>query len=455
MKVHVAALAAFLCLFTLASAQAQPNDPYYPQQWGLQRIGAPEAWNVTRGEGIVVAVIDSGVDLTHPDLMESFARRPDGRVLGHDFVDDDDDPFDVHGHGTMVAGTIAARTSNGSGVASVAPQARIMPVRVLDGEAGGTSDDVDAAVRWAVDHGAHVINLSLEVAREPGSSTMPLVAGIDAPDAAVRYAWERGVAVVAAAGNDSDESNDYSADSPVLLVGATDRQDQPATFSDSGRPDAIMAPGVDIVSTWCDPCGPAPRHTIGQSEGTSYAAPHVAGTLALLRATGLTAQQAVQRVRDTAVDLDPPGPDARTGHGRLDTAAALAARPAPSAPVAQPPPPPPSSSRAHTAAATRAPAAPRSPARAGTVASTPPSSPTASPTASPTPSPTPETTTPEGHDRSPANELSSPATAAAPPVERDGPGGWAVLAAVLLAVNLIGLIVASGARRRHRLRGGP
>lgn len=317
-------LVAVLGVTRVASArgQAPPDDPFWPQQWGLEKINALRGWQVSRGEDVVVAVVDSGVDLDHPDLAGAFVRGPDGRVTGQDFVDSDDDPTDEHGHGTMVAGIVAARTGNGQGVAAVAPHARLLPVRVLDEHAAGSSADVDAGIRWAVDHGADVINLSLEVARERSTAPVPLLEP-HAPAAAVRYAWTRGAVVVAAAGNDSSRFTDYPDDTPALVVGATDRQDDRALFTDTGRRDAVFAPGIGIVSTWCDPCGVQASHTVGQSDGTSYAAAHVAGAVALLRAHGLGPETTVRRIRQTAVDLGPSGPDSQFGYGRIDVAAAL------------------------------------------------------------------------------------------------------------------------------------
>ncbi|MDP8961019.1 MAG: S8 family serine peptidase [Actinomycetota bacterium] len=316
-------LLGLLALLIAAPVRPEPSDPHFAQQWGLHRIRVPEAWSVTQGEGVMVAVLDTGVDLNHPDLVEALARRPDGSVLGYDFVEGDDDPTDEHGHGTMVAGIIAARTANGTGVASVAPRAQIMPVRVLNSRALGPNSSVEEGIRWAVDHGAHIINLSLEIAREMTAGTERSDPMRASPDRLVRYAWSRGVVVVAASGNDSEDFTDYPSHSPVLLVGATKEHDERAGFSDAGRTDAVMAPGVNIVSTWCWPCGSRARHRIGESEGTSYAAAHVSGAIALLRSAGFPPATAARRLRQTAKDIGVSGPDIRTGYGRIDVAAAL------------------------------------------------------------------------------------------------------------------------------------
>jgi subtilisin family serine protease len=313
------AVAASLLLLLLAPVAAwAAGDPYRDQQWALDTLGVDEAWEVSRGAGAVVAVIDTGVDVRHPDLRDRVLRDDDGEVVGVDLVDGGT-PDDEHGHGTLVAGVIAATEGNGEGIAGVAPEASIMPIRVLDDVGAGQGKHVDAGIRWAVDNGADVINLSLEsVKKEDGSSVGP-----GAPTEAVRYAWQQGVVVIAASGNNGSSVSDYPDDSPVLLVGATDEEDRPTHFSDHGRADAVLAPGVGIVSTWCR--GPqesgcsGSTHNYGVAEGTSFAAPHVAGIAAMLAAEGHSANEIVKRIRATAVDVG----DRAHGHGRVDAAAAL------------------------------------------------------------------------------------------------------------------------------------
>jgi subtilisin family serine protease len=349
----VAALLALLAALPAVAWAA--DDPYRIQQWSLDRIGVEAAWDRSRGAGIVVAVIDTGVDLAHPDLRDRLVRDADGEVVGLDLVEGRS-PADRHGHGTLVAGVIAATAGNGEGIAGVAPEASILPIRALDDDGAGRGRDIDTAIRWAVDQGADVINLSLESVKTSDGGRV----GPGAPTAAVRYAWERGVPVVVAAGNNGASASDYPEDSPVVLVGASDRDDRRAAFSDRGRTDAVLAPGIDIVSTWCrqprgGPCD-GRTHTYGIAEGTSFAAPHVTGALALLLGAGLDAAEAVERLRATAVDLGEPGPDPDHGHGRIDVAAAMAGAPAvavaapapaadgtadPAAPAAAPAPPAP------------------------------------------------------------------------------------------------------------------
>jgi subtilisin family serine protease len=304
-----------------ATALAQAGgDPYRAEQWNLETLRVDEAWTAARGAGVVVAVVDTGVALDHPDLFDRVVKRPDGSVIGLDLVDDDRDPSDRHGHGTLVAGVIAATADDGSGIAGVAPEVGILPVRVLDADGSGTAEDVGRGIRWAVDEGADVINLSLE-ASASGASDGPGV-----PADAVRYADDHGVLVIAAAGNRPGAAAAYPEDSPIVLVGAVDRDDRRAGPSSVGRDDGFVAPGVDILSTWCrrtsDGCDVAAA-PYGVADGTSFAAPHVAGVAALLVSAGFDAAQARQRLAAGAVDLGRPGPDTDYGSGRVDAAASL------------------------------------------------------------------------------------------------------------------------------------
>lgn len=300
-----------------APAALASGDPMRGEQYGLDAIRAPEAWPVAQGRGTVIAIVDTGIDHDHPDLVDALLRDSSGQVVGFDAIDGGE-AADEHGHGTLVAGTAAATTGNGTGIASVAPQARLMPVRVLDDGGRGSVRDVDAGIRWAVDNGADVVNLSLE-------SAVPLPGDVlsGGLDGAVRYAWERGVVVVAAAGNSGTPFTDYASSTPVLLVGATDRQDRQTTFSDSGRRDMVLAPGVDIVSTWCDPCGDGGTSTYAAASGTSFAAPHAAGAVAVLRSSGLSHERAVARLRETANPVPRPRTSLQQGHGLIDVAAAV------------------------------------------------------------------------------------------------------------------------------------
>ena len=437
------ALAVLLAVVSVTPALAD-GDPYRPQQWNLERIGVPQAWEAARGDGEVIAVVDSGVDLEHPDLVDRFVRTEDGDVLGIDVVDGDDDPSDDLGHGTMVAGIAAASADNGVGIAGVAPDARLLPVRVLDAEGSGSSADVDEGIRWAVDNGATVVNLSLEAsgAMLDGS----LLTGLTAPVDAVEYAADRGVVVVAAAGNSGNAFTDYPPSSPVVLVGSTTRDDERSSFSDSGRDDLLMAPGVEIVSTWCR----APEstrcdgdtHNYGIADGTSFSAPQVAGAIAVLRSLGVDGERAVQLLRETAVDLEEPGRDDGTGHGRVDLAAAVAAA-STDTPDEPSPGPTPAASGDPSPAPSPTPSAP---------SPTPSGSPTPSDTPTPTTpaSPPPTPTTSDGATPAPdvtADPVGEP-TAAPPPGPPAGRGPWIVVATLLVAVVATAHArVAQGAQR--------
>jgi thermitase len=297
-----------------ATAAAASNDPLRSHQWGLDMIHADEAHAVTTGAGAVVAVVDTGIDAAHTDLQ--------GRVLpGYDFVTGDATPQDGNGHGTHVSGIIAADANNGVGVDSVAPGAKILPVRVLDDSGQGSSTAVAAGVDWATTHGADVINLSL-------SGAVPLGAlGQESDiDAAVGRALDRGVVVVVAAGNDAlplCENN--AAQGRVLCVGAVDKRGARSFYSSFGQGLGLVAPGgsdlpgtdEDVLSTWND----GQYMTLA---GTSQATPHVAGVAALLVSLGVRGQAAVDRILATATDVGTPGPDLQYGAGIVNAAAAVA-----------------------------------------------------------------------------------------------------------------------------------
>ncbi|HEX9969087.1 MAG TPA: S8 family serine peptidase [Acidimicrobiales bacterium] len=300
-------------------AKAAPHDPGFGRQWALPLIGAEVAWGTGTGKGITIAVVDSGFYFEHEDFAS-------GKVLpGRNFVEEGTPPRDDVGHGTHVAGIAAASTDNGLGMAGVAPDARILPVRVLEydeasGSGTGTSDDVIAGIRWAVDNGAHIVNLSL------GSDLQ----GILGPSfvSAVRYAWDHGVICVVAAGNSFVTGSGFRNES-ALVVSATDRSDRKPTYSSSvGEAKwGLAAPGGEgaepngVFSTyWTPDTGPG---TYAYASGTSMAAPHVAGAAAILRGLGLTPQQTVDRLLSTAKDIGAAGPDSTFGHGRLDVAKAV------------------------------------------------------------------------------------------------------------------------------------
>lgn len=341
----VPAVAGVLALAMSVAVAAEPNDPGSAQQWGLRTIRAYDAWNASRGAGVVVAVIDTGVDARHPDLA--------GRVLpGRDFVDDDDDASDAKGHGTHVTGTIAANAGNGVGIASVAPGAKILPVRVLGPDGEGDPGDVADGVRWAVDHGARVINLSLAQDDELPLAGDTLLRDTRV-DQAIKDAAQAGAAVIVAAGNNDEGGTGrtaYDSDTAgVLVVGATTGADRRAAYSNFGEGLDVVAPGGGsdtdakvcsdpnwIVSTWWNP--QTKTSDYGGGCGTSMAVAHVSGIAALLMARGYSGSGAAARIVSTAKDLDAKGWDSQTGHGRVDARAAVGPAPVPSRGPATPRP---------------------------------------------------------------------------------------------------------------------
>ncbi len=327
-------LAGVLGLVVLVAA-AVPNDPLVTQQTHLNVVRAYEAWDLRRGEDAVVAVLDTGVDLDHPDLV--------GRLVeGVDLVEPDTPPDDPQGHGTLVAGIIVANADNARGVAGAAPRASVMPIRVLDAQGRGTSDLVAAGIRHAIDHGADVINLSLaEVEARDSLLSLSLVADTEV-QRAVQEAADAGLVVVAAAGNDADDRTPYDVDAPVVVVGATDDEDR--VWEDSNVDDrTLFAPGVSILSTWYE-------GRYAKADGTSFATPIVAAGAAMLAGAGLEADDIRARLADTAVDVG-------AGVGRLDLAAAVEGLPAAPIPSGPPPEPPPTTPPADPAATSADPAA--------------------------------------------------------------------------------------------------
>ena len=315
-------------------------------------VGAPQAWAVAQGQGVTVAVIDSGVDAQHEDLQ--------GRILGSvSCLDTGGDPgkctaggSDDVGHGTHVAGIIAADANNGRGIAGVAPQAQLLSVKVLrpdnSGDASGTASDVSAGIEYAVAHGARVLNLSL------GSITQSVLG--PAFSQAIDDAWNHGAVPVVAAGNSFILGSGFS-NEPAIVVGAVARDETKASYSNGvgSAQWALSAPGGEADSD--SSCSADPNgilSTYWQSDnnvnayaclaGTSMAAPHVAGAVAVLLSAGLSPQDAVNRLLATAHDLGPQGRDSIYGSGLVDIGSAVAGLPPQSSsssegPTPTPPPP--------------------------------------------------------------------------------------------------------------------
>ena len=308
-------LALALLLLLLAPALAfAANDPRRGEQWNLDLIESDAAHATSTGAGAVIAVVDTGVAAGHPDLA--------GQILpGHDFVQDDGTPQDGNGHGSHVSGIALAATGNGVGISSVAPGAKLLPVRVLDDQGSGSSEDVAAGIDWARTHGADVINLSL-------GSEVPIIGatGGDEIDAAIRRALGAGIIVVAAAGNNGvPVCEQPAADAGLLCVGAVDKREQRSFFSSFGQGLGVVAPGGSSVPvTGEDILSTVPPDGYEEIAGTSQAAPHVSGVAALLVSKGVRGQAAVKRILDTATDLGPAGDDVQYGHGLVNARAAVA-----------------------------------------------------------------------------------------------------------------------------------
>lgn len=308
-------------------------------QWGFDRIGALTAWDTARGDGVTIAVVDSGVALEHEDLQDNLVDGVACRDTGGDAARCAGTAQDDDGHGTHVAGIAAAVDGNRVGIAGVAPDAKIMPIKVLhracpDCDSAGNAQDVAAAVRWATDHGADVINLSL-------GSTTNSVFGPGFVDA-VRYAWDRGAIPVVAAGNQFVLTADFG-DAPAVVVSAVRRGDAVPSYANGvGQARwAVAGPGgeggdtAESCSQDGEPLGilstywaPGDDHSYACLSGTSMAAPHVSGVLALLLSAGLDPSSAIQTMLETADDLGDPGVDTTFGTGLVNAAAALAAAPA-------------------------------------------------------------------------------------------------------------------------------
>jgi thermitase len=268
-----------------------PNDPDWSQQWGLRQVGAPDAWALVPSSSrpVVVAVIDSGVDPSQADLQGAF-------VPGADFADSTGSTVDQYGHGTLVAGVIAARGNNGQGVAGVCWTCLIMPIKVLDASGSGSAANVALGIRWAADHGAAVINMSFVL-----TSPDPDV------EAAIAHAHAQGVIVVAAAGNAGNGEPTYPAAYPyVVSVAASDDGDHLYPWSTFGSWVTLAAPGCTVTTALGGGFSPFC--------GTSAAAPLVAGLAGLGYAAGATSEAQLEAALErTAKPL--PG---SVGSGRVD-----------------------------------------------------------------------------------------------------------------------------------------
>jgi thermitase len=275
------------------------SDPSFSSEWHLPKINAPTAWNSSLGGGVIIAILDTGVDGTHPDLAPQM-------VAGWNFYDNNSNTSDVVGHGTAVAGTAAAATNNALGVASVAGGARIMPVRISDPTGYAYWSTVAQGITYAADHGARVANLSYQGAS--ASSTII---------SAAQYLRSKGGVLITAAGNTGAVDN-TAPTSYVTVVGATDQSDLRCSFSTYGGFVDIAAPGTGIVTT-------NKGGGYASWSGTSLATPIVAGAAALVIAErpDFSAAQIDAALTSTAVDLGAAGADVYFGAGRVNAAAAV------------------------------------------------------------------------------------------------------------------------------------
>jgi serine protease len=300
-----------------------PNDPQYASQWNLKQIHMEQAWDITQGEGAVVAVIDTGIAYEN---YGEFKQVPDLAgvkfVPGYDFVNDTEHANDDNSHGTHVAGTIAQATNNGEGVAGIAFRATLMPVKVLDADGYGNSVDIADAIHWAADHGAKVINMSLG-----GGGASKLMAD------SVAYARKKGVVVVCAAGNAGRGVVEYPAAYPgAVAVSSVGPQGNLAPYSSYGKEIDIAAPGGDksqgeqagILQQTIDPSDPS-KAVYAYFQGTSMATPHVAGVAALLWSAGAKSPDEVEKALFAGAKARGQAWNNKFGHGLLDAAASLKA----------------------------------------------------------------------------------------------------------------------------------
>jgi thermitase len=303
-------------------AVATPNDPGYSRQWALPKIQANLAWDIWQPQSPrYIAIIDTGIDYNHSDLVNKFRRLSNGQIYGYNLINNTTNANDDNGHGTHCAGIAAAEINNGIGVAGIAgwrpglsgynQYVQLMPVKVLDANGSGTLTNVARGITWAADNGAHVLSMSLG-----GSS------GAQSLSDAVNYAWTRGCLIVAAAGNGGSSSPQYPAYyTNCIAVAATDSSDTLTYFSQYGSWVDIAAPGAGIYSTYRG-------NSYATLDGTSMACPHVSGAAALVwsHAPSLTNQQ-LRSILETNVDPYQPyaGRTIAPNAGRLNVYRALQA----------------------------------------------------------------------------------------------------------------------------------
>ncbi|MDF2670769.1 MAG: serine protease [Paenibacillus sp.] len=293
----------FLYMTNEAVPAVEPNDVLFKKyQWNLPAIGTIPAWDINKGnQEIIVAVVDTGVDLTHSDLKNQL-------LPGYNVVNEGREPADDVGHGTHVAGVISALVNNREGVAGMTWFNKILPIKVLDETGAGSTYSVAQGIIWATDQGAKVINMSLGNYAEAKFL-----------HDAIKYAYDRDVVLIAASGNDNTERPGYPAAYPeVFAVAATDSSKQKASFSNYGDYIDVAAPGVNIASTY-------PHNQYAALSGTSMASPHVTALAALIRSVNplLKNTEVMDIMRKTATDFGTQGKDKYFGYGQIDVNRAL------------------------------------------------------------------------------------------------------------------------------------
>jgi thermitase len=278
-----------------------PNDPYFGSAWHLPKIGASAAWDIARGTGVTIAILDTGVDASHPDLAGNL-------VPGWNFYSNNSNTSPVKPHGTWVAGAAAAVINNTLGVASIAGGAKIMPLRVTDSNGTGYWSMIAKAITYAADHGARVANVSFEGLLQSSAIV-----------SAASYMKAKNGLVTASAGNTGGSLN-YTPSTSMITVSATDANDNRASFSSYGKYVTMSAPGANVWTV-------QPGGGYTQGIGTSFSAPVVAGTIALMMSAkpSLSSAQVESLLLSNAVDLGAAGTDVYFGKGRVNAGAAVRA----------------------------------------------------------------------------------------------------------------------------------